>query len=91
MSAVRRDKTTIIYEMLLSVINKGGAIKPTHMLYKSNLSYKRMLPLVDELSDKGLIRQEVDGKKKTYFITDEGRQFVFEFQKMKNFLDSFGF
>ncbi len=88
---MRRDKITIIYEMLDSIINKGGIIKPTHLLYKSNLSYKRMLPLVEELQEKGMIIQETDGNRKKYIITDKGRQFVADYKKMKGFLDSFGF
>ena len=88
---MRRDKITIIYEMLASVINKGGVIKPTHLLYKSNLSYKRMPPLVEELQKKGMLTQQVEGNRKKYLITDHGRQFVAEFKQMKGFLDSFGF
>ncbi|MFW6014703.1 MAG: winged helix-turn-helix domain-containing protein [Candidatus Nanoarchaeia archaeon] len=91
MSSKRRDKITIIYEMLKAIINKGGIIKPTHLLYKSNLSYKRMMPLVDELMKKGMITQEIRGNKKSYIITDEGRRFVNEYKKMKEFVESFGF
>lgn len=91
MNKGRRDKITIIYEMLEAVITKGGKIKPTHLLYKSNLSYKRMLPLVEDLMQKGLLNMEVKGNRKTYFITDPGRQFVAEYKRMKSFVDSFGF
>lgn len=91
MSSKRRDKITIIYEMLKAIMDKGGVIKPTHLLYKSNLSYKRMLPLVDELIQKGMVSQQMQGNKKRYLITDEGRKFVSEYKKMKEFVDSFGF
>lgn len=91
MSGKRRDKITIIYEMLLAIIKKGGSIKPTHLLYKSNLSYKRMLPILEELEKKGLVYKEIRRNKKNYFITDEGRKFVQEYKRMKEFIDSFGF
>ncbi|MGM5482841.1 MAG: winged helix-turn-helix domain-containing protein [Nanobdellota archaeon] len=91
MSSKRRDKITIIYEMLKAIMNKNGIIKPTHLLYKSNLSYKRMLPLVEDLKKKNLIYQENYGNKKRYLITDEGRKFISEYKKMKEFIDSFGF
>ena len=87
----RRDKISIINDMLYSIIVKGGSIKPTHLLYKSNLSHKRMVPLVDELMNRSLITLDTDGTKKTYLITDEGRKFVAEYKKMKEFVDSFGF
>jgi predicted transcriptional regulator len=89
----RRDKISIINDMLLSIIAKGGNIKPTHLLYKSNLSHKRMVPLIDELTKRGLLETVQDDRdsKKFYSITDEGRKFVSEFKKMKEFVDSFGF
>ena len=77
--------------MLLAIIKKGGIIKPTHLLYKSNLSYKRMLPILEELEKKELIYKEEKGNKKSYIITDEGRKFVQEYKRMKEFIDSFGF
>lgn len=91
MSSKRRDKVTIIYEMLCAIMKKGGRIKPTHLLYKSNLSYKRMLPLLDELQNKGLVDEEKCGDKKIYTLTDEGSEFIREYKRMKEFVDSFGF
>jgi predicted transcriptional regulator len=87
----RRDKITIINDMLLAIINKGGTIKPTHLLYKSNLSHKRMAHLIEELSRRGLMGTNVKGSKKMHTITDEGIRFVMEYKKMKEFVDSFGF
>ena len=87
----RRDKISIIYDMLISIINKGGSIKTTHLLYKSNLSHKRMAPLIEELSQRGLMSTIVNGSKKMHIITDEGRCFVVEYKKMREFVDSFGF
>jgi len=87
----RRDKITIINDMLLAIINKGGLIKPTHLLYKSNLSHKRMAPLIEELSQRGLMGTNIEGSKKMHLITDEGRKFVMEYKRMREFVDSFGF
>ncbi|MBN2458570.1 hypothetical protein JXB31_05575 [Candidatus Woesearchaeota archaeon] len=87
----RRDKISIIYDMLVSIVRKGGMIKPTHLLYKSNLSHKRMVPLIDELTRRGLMSEHLYENKKMYKITDQGRQFVIQYKKMKEFVDSFGF
>ncbi len=87
----RRDKVSIIHDMLLAIMNKGGLIKPTHLLYKSNLSHKRMAPLIEELSKRGLMGTQMEKTKKMHYITDEGRKFVAEFKKMQEFVNSYGF
>ena len=39
---VRRDRLQIINDILLSVREKNGKIRPTHLLYKSNLAHNKM-------------------------------------------------
>ncbi|MEA2037458.1 MAG: winged helix-turn-helix domain-containing protein [Nanoarchaeota archaeon] len=88
--SVRRTKIEIIHDILRAIQEKGGKIKPTHLLYKSNLSYKKMLEYVNELMNKGMMLEtEVKGKK-MYTITDKGISYTQEFKKIKEFSDSFG-
>ncbi len=87
----RRDKVKIIYDILKSVQEKGGRIKPTHLLYKSNLSYKRMNELVQELMGKGMIAEESVSNGKMYILTDKGNKFLNEYYKMVEFIKGFGF
>ena len=87
----RRDKVKIIYDILKSVQEKGGKIKPTHLLYKSNLSYKRMNELVQELMQKGMIAEEPASSGKVYVLTDKGNKFLNEYYKMVEFIKGFGF
>lgn len=69
---------------------KGGRIKPTHLLYKSNLSYKKMLEYLDELKEKGMVQESESEGKKMYHITDKGAEYIQEYKKIKEFSDSFG-
>ncbi len=86
----RRTKIEIINDILGAIQKKGGKIKPTHLLYKSNLSYKKMLEYVNELIKKGMMGEaEVKGKR-MYSITDKGADYIQEFKKIKEFSDSFG-
>jgi len=86
----RRNRLDIVRDVLKAVQDKGGTIKPTHLLYKSNLSHNRLKEYVDELSGKKLI-VEVEVKGKTMIqITDEGHSFLERFDKLREFTDAFG-
>ena len=90
MSTKRRGKIEIIHDMLRSMQDKGGTIKPTHLLYKSNLSHSKMKEYVGELMNNGMM-EEVEVKKKRMFsLTDKGSNFLVEYAKIKEFSDSFG-
>lgn len=86
----KRDKLTIVYDILKAISDRKGRIKPTHLLYKSNLSYQRMQTYVEDLEKKGIITEEMNGTNKMYILTDKGYAFLAEYRKMKDFTDSFG-
>ncbi|RZD32377.1 MAG: hypothetical protein CXT77_00450 [uncultured DHVE6 group euryarchaeote] len=87
---MRRTRIDIINDMLLAIVNKGGTIKPTHLLYKSNLSHTLMKEYIRELISKKLIMEQPEKRGKSFRITDKGRQFSREYKKMKEFQESFG-
>ena len=90
MSVKRRGKLEIIADILRSIQIKGGTIKPTHLLYKSNLSHAKLKEYVNILLEKGMIKeQEVKGRK-LFFMKDQGHKFLLEFERIKEFSDSFG-
>ncbi|MBI4150656.1 hypothetical protein HY492_00870 [Candidatus Woesearchaeota archaeon] len=86
----RRSQLEIVYDMLKAIQDKGGKIKPTHLLYKSNLSHKRMKGYVEDLEKKGFMTSEAAGEKNMYVITEKGLKFLQEYQKVKEFTDAFG-
>ncbi len=92
----RRSRLELIFDILLAIQNKGGRIKPTHLMYKSNLSHKLLNAYLDELMERELIRidEEIVKKKmkstKTVLITDKGLSFLAEFRRMREFTDAFG-
>ncbi len=94
MSAIRfkrrRNKLEIVRDVLKSIQDKGGVIKPTHLLYKSNLSHNRLKEYVDELTGKSLImEQELKGKT-MIVLTQQGYEFLEKFDKLREFTDAFG-
>ena len=87
----RRSHLEIVFDILKAIQNKGGKIKPTHLLYKSNLSHKRMKGYVEDLQKKGLMLAEVNEHEKSmYLITDQGLKFLEEYRKVKELTEAFG-
>jgi len=92
----RRSRLELIADILLAIQNKGGKIKPTHLMYKSNLSHKLLSNYLDELMEKEMVRIEEEIMKKreapqkTIIITDKGLNFLSEFRRMKEFTETFG-
>jgi|TARA_B100001964_G_C14225248_1_gene597291 predicted transcriptional regulator len=81
----------IINDMLNSIQQKGGRIKPTHLMYKANLSHKLLNSYLEELITKEMI-SKVDGKTGNHYIIikDKGIDFLNHFRKMREFQDTFG-
>jgi len=86
----RRDRLQIVNDMLISIRDKNGKIRPTHLLYKSNLAHNKMKLYVNELIEKELIKEDIEDGKKYYFLTDKGIKFVDEYKKINQFVESFG-
>ena len=76
--------------MLIAIIRLGGTIKPTHLMYKSNLSHALMKEYLAELIEKELIKEASKGGRKVFEISDKGRDFTLQYRKMQEFRDTFG-
>ena len=88
--ARKRTRIDIIGDMLASIANKGGKIKPTHLMYNSNLSHTQMSSYLDDLIEKQLV-QKVERNKYEYIgITDKGYEFMNKLKEMKEFERAFG-
>ncbi len=86
----KRTKLEIIKDILEVIRNKNGKIKPTHILYKSNLSYSMMDLYLSELIQKELIKEIKLGKGKTYSITEKGINYLQKYHLVSEFAETFG-
>lgn len=86
----KRDRTQIISDMLTAIMNKGGTIKPTHLMYKSNLAHKQMKSYLEELIDKTFIKKVEKSGYDYLMITDSGLKFLEKIKEMKEFERTFG-
>jgi len=86
----KRERLDIIRDILKS-IREHRKIKPTRLLYASNLSPQMFKDYVDELLGKKFIQLETDEKDKKFFsLTKKGYEFLEEYKVIENFIENFG-
>jgi len=88
--AGKRTRIDIIGDMLASILEKGGKIKPTHLMYKSNLAHGQMVSYLDELVEKNFIKKMKKGSNEYIIITDKGCELVQKLREIKEFEKAFG-
>ena len=72
-------------------IRQNKNIKPTRLLYASNLSPQMFKEYINELIEKKFIRLDIDNKeKKTFALTTKGNDFLEEYRIIENFVENFG-
>jgi len=87
--AKKRGRLEIIRD-ILSVTRSSKKIKPTRLLYASNLSPQMFKEYVNELLKKGLIKEEELKKGRVFSLTEKGNAFLEQYKTIENFIDSFG-
>jgi predicted transcriptional regulator len=75
---------------ILNAVRDEGDAKPTHILYKANLSHERLVKYLDDLTAKGLIEMKQDGETRTYRLTPKGVSFLIEMRRAESFVQGFG-
>ena len=75
---------------ILNAVKDEGEAKPTHILYKANLSHERLVRYLDDLTAKGLIEMKQEGEARTYSITPKGVGFLIEMRRAETFVQGFG-
>ena len=88
--AKKRERLDIIRDILYAIRDNRN-IKPTRLLYASNLSPQMFKDYINELISKGFIQLDIDKKeKKTFSLTMKGNSFLEEYRVIENFIESFG-
>jgi len=91
----KRTRVEVIFDILRIIQEKGGKIKPTHLMYKANLSHISMKVHLENLIKNGLIKKNSNPKenKNQHFmieITPKGINFCNEYNQVKEFEKTFG-
>ena len=88
--AKKRERLEVIRD-ILKAIQTNRNIKPTRLLYASNLSPQMFKDYIHELITKKFIQIDIDKKeKKTFSLTKKGYDFLQEYKAIENFVDNFG-
>lgn len=88
--AKKRERLDVIKDILMAIREKRN-IKPTRLLYASNLSPQMFKEYMNELLKKSFIKLEVDeNEKKTFSLTLKGNNFLQEYRVIENFINNFG-
>ena len=85
----RRERLEVIKDILRSIMEKRN-IKPTRLLYASNLSPQMFKDYVDELMSKEFISHQINGKNKTFALTKKGVAFLEQYRVIEDFVENFG-
>ena len=86
----RRSKVAILGDILNIIYKKNGKAKPTHILYGANLSHDRLKMYLNSLLEQGFIEKKIRGGHTVYVITNKGKEFLNEYNRMTRFFDAFG-
>jgi|TARA_B100001971_G_C18127212_1_gene502712 predicted transcriptional regulator len=88
--AKKRERLEVIKD-ILRAIRDNRNIKPTRLLYASNLSPQMFKDYINELISKNFIKLDIDEKdKKTFSLTTKGNNFLEEYRVIENFVENFG-
>ncbi|MCK5149713.1 winged helix-turn-helix transcriptional regulator [Candidatus Pacearchaeota archaeon] len=86
----KRERLNVIKD-ILNAIKENRQIKPTRLLYASNLSPQMFKEYINELISKKFIKLDIDEKeKKTFSLTKKGQEFLQEYKVIENFVENFG-
>jgi len=84
-----RSELEIIYEILSVTGNEGrNGLNISGISQKANLNHYAVLDKCQTLIQAGLIKMQRDDRKRSYFLTVEGRKFFEEINRFLNLLSS---
>ncbi|MFH1849162.1 MAG: winged helix-turn-helix domain-containing protein [archaeon] len=86
----KRERLEVICDILRVIRDSNNRIKPTRLLYASNLSPQMFKEYIEELTAKGFVGQSESQGRKTFSLSDKGFEFLKKYREMMEFIRDFG-
>jgi predicted transcriptional regulator len=87
--AKKRERLEVIHD-ILEAVREAGSIKPTRLLFASNLSPQMFKEYTDELLSKRFLEESEQDGKKEFVLTRKGYDFLQKYQVIIDFIGNFG-
>lgn len=81
----RRSRIETYFDVLCTIA--GGVEKPTHIMYKANLSWKMTQLYISRLISKGFVVIEGNDGRRRYRLTEKGNRVAQQYLSIKEDLD----
>mgnify|MGYP003966010043 CR=1 FL=1 len=87
----KRERLEVIFDILKAIRDNNNSLRPTKLLFASNLSPQMFKEYLKELLEKEFVEKILDNKKtKFYSLTDKGFKFIEKYSIVLNFIYDFG-
>ncbi|MEM1758747.1 MAG: winged helix-turn-helix domain-containing protein [Acidilobaceae archaeon] len=86
----RRSKISIIVDVLTFIIDEGGDTLATRVAQATGLAYDRLIRLLEELNEKGLVKIDTGERVRRVAITKKGLTLLSKLRELKEFLEDLG-
>ena len=86
-----RSKLRIYADIIGTIDREGGKTRTTKLLYGANLPHDRLKEYLDQLLQRGLVKEVKENDHSSYELTPAGIRFIQEFRRMEKFAEGFGF
>ena len=81
----RRSRAEMVCDLMFAISN--GAVRPTRIMQRANLTWNALLIYLNALAMNGLVRREERGNVSTYHLTEEGKQTLGAYLTLKKRLE----
>lgn len=86
----RRSRLSIIMDILSYLADEGGEVPATRVAQATGLAYDRLVRLLEELNERGLVVMEVGERVRRVKLTRKGYIVLERLRDIRGFLEDLG-